>query len=274
MLMVLGIHHPPCSNQSQTTNLDFSDEFTDWIAEHATNDKNVIMLGDFNLHVNGTNNDNAMNFIKTTQALALGKHIWFPTHTSSNMLDLVLTELFNGLKYSSVLWTILSHDHCIVRCNLTINRPDLTRKVTSYHKLKGINIQHMVNSINLDYDNDLNSLVEQLDKALSKALDEVAPIQTKLQTICKLIPWFRDEVKGCKQFMRWWEKIWRKYKTDSTKTAFINPFFPTYTFVMVYPLHLRYKYVCLIPLYTRYSYKSMQGFLVVLSLPEFVSIYI
>ena len=40
----------------------------------------------------------------------------------------------------------------------------------------------MANSIKLDYDNDLSSLVEQLDKALSKALDEVAPIQTKVQT--------------------------------------------------------------------------------------------
>ena len=34
------------------------------------------------------------------------------------------------------------------------------------------------------------------------------------------------------------------------------------------------KGVCTIPLYTRYSSESMQGFLVVLSLPEFVSIYI
>ena len=76
-------------------------------------------------------------------------------------------------------------DHCIVRCNLTINRPDITRKVISYYKLKGINIQHMANSIKLDYDNDLDSLVKQLGKALSKALNEVAPIQTKLQTVHK-----------------------------------------------------------------------------------------
>ena len=80
----------------------------------------------------------------------------------------------------------------------------------------------MENSTKLDYDNDVKSLVEQLDKSLSKALDEVAPIQRKLQTVCKSILWFTDEVKGCKQFMRQREKIWRKYKTDSTKTAFIK----------------------------------------------------
>ena len=80
----------------------------------------------------------------------------------------------------------------------------------------------MVNSVNLDYDDDLGGLVEQLDKALSKALDKVAPIQTKLQTVCKSVSWFRDEVKKCKQFMRRREKIWRKYKTDSMKIAFIK----------------------------------------------------
>ena len=62
------------------------------------NDTNVIILGDFNLHVNSLNGDNAMNFIETTQALALEQHIRFPIHTSDNILDLVLTELFNGLK--------------------------------------------------------------------------------------------------------------------------------------------------------------------------------
>ena len=59
---------------------------------------NVIVLGDFKLHVNDCNDDSAMNFIETTQALALEQHMKFPTHTSCNMLDLVLTELFNGLK--------------------------------------------------------------------------------------------------------------------------------------------------------------------------------
>ena len=172
MLTVLGIYHLPYSNQSQTTNLDFSDEFTNWIAEHTMNDKNVIILGDFILHVNDPNDDNAMNFIETMQALALELQVRFPTHTSGNRLDLVLTELFNGLKIQQCTQDDFISDHCIVRCNLTINRPDITRKVISYHKLKGINIQHMANSIKLDYDNDLNSLVEQPDKALSKTLDE------------------------------------------------------------------------------------------------------
>ena len=88
-LPVLGIHQPAYSDQSQTTNLDFLDEFRDWIVEHIMNDTNVIILHDFNLHVNDPNDDNATNFLETTQALALEQQVKFPTHTSGNMLDLV-----------------------------------------------------------------------------------------------------------------------------------------------------------------------------------------
>ena len=80
----------------------------------------------------------------------------------------------------------------------------------------------MINSVSVTYVDNLDGLVEQFNKALSKALDDVAPIQTKQQTVRKSIPWFTDEVKECKQFMRRREKIWRRYKTEDTKTAFIK----------------------------------------------------
>ena len=93
-------------------------------------------------------------------------------------------------------------DHCIVKCNLNVKRPDILMKVISYCKLKDITIQKMINSLTLTCVDNLDGLVDQFDKALSKALDDVAPIQTKQQTVRKSIPWFRDEVKEHKQFMR------------------------------------------------------------------------
>ena len=74
----------------------------------------------------------------------------------------------------------------------------------------------------LTYADNFDELVDQFKKTLSKALDDVAPIQTKQPTVRKSIPWFTDEVKEHKQFMRRREKIWRRYKTEDTKTAFIK----------------------------------------------------
>ena len=180
------------------------------------------LICDFNLHVNDPNDDNAMNFIESTQALALEQHVNFSTHTSGNTLNLVFTELFNELKIQKCTQDDFISDHCIVKCNLNVKRLDITRKVISYHKLKDINIQNMINSLSVTYVDDLDGLVEQFDKALSKVLNDVAPIQTKQQTVRKSIPWFTDEVKEYKQFMRGREKIWRRYKTENTKTAFIK----------------------------------------------------
>ena len=202
--------------------MTFLDELTDWVAEYIMNDTNVIILGDFNLHVNDFNDGNVMNFIESTQALVLEQKVNFPTHTSGNTLDLVFMELFNGLKIQKCTQDDFISDHYIVKCNLNVKRLEITRKVLSYCKLKDINIQNMINSVSINYGDDLDGLVDQFDNALSMALDEVAPIQTKLQTARKSIPWFTDEVKECKQFMRRRKKIWMKYKSDGTKTAFIK----------------------------------------------------
>ena len=84
------------------------------------NDTNVIILGDFNLHVNDFNDDNAMYFIESTQALALEQHVNFPTHTSGNTLYLVFTELFNVLKIQKCTQDDFVSDDCIVKCNLNV----------------------------------------------------------------------------------------------------------------------------------------------------------
>ena len=131
-LTVLVIYHPPYSEQSQIANHEFLNEFTDWIAEYIMNDTIVIILGDFNLHVNDSNDDDAMNSIETTQALALEQHMKFPTHTCGNMLDLIFTELFTGLKVQYCTQDDFISDHCISKCNLISKRPDITRKVQSY----------------------------------------------------------------------------------------------------------------------------------------------
>ena len=188
-LTIFAIYHPPYSNQTRATNHEFLDEFTDCVAGYIMNDTNMIIHGDFNLHVNDPNDDNAMNFIESTQALALQQHVNFPTHTSGNTLDLIFVELFNEIKIQRCIQEDFILDHCIVKCNLNVKKPDILRKVISYCKLKDINIQNMINSFTITYIDNLDGLVDQFDKALSRALDDLAPTQTKQQTVRNSIPW-------------------------------------------------------------------------------------
>ena len=62
----------------------------DGIAEILANDKNLLLCGDYNLHVNNPEDENAANFLDIT--IALGhKHVKFVAHTSGKTLDFIFT---------------------------------------------------------------------------------------------------------------------------------------------------------------------------------------
>ena len=88
-ITVIAIYHPPPPNQMRVKNGDFLDKFTDWAAQSVSSCNNVILVGDFNLHINDHNDDNACNFIGTMQTLSLYQNISFPTHVSGNTLNLI-----------------------------------------------------------------------------------------------------------------------------------------------------------------------------------------
>ena len=60
----------------------------------------------------------------------------------------------------------------------------------------------------------------QFESILKSLLDNHVPIKTKLMPLQKPTPWFTEEVKKLKQIMQRREKIWRKYKLDSTWIVF------------------------------------------------------
>ena len=76
-ITVIAIYHPPPSNFARVTNGEFLDEFTDWAAESVSTSNNVILVGDFNLHINNPNDDDACNFMETIQALGIQQNITF-----------------------------------------------------------------------------------------------------------------------------------------------------------------------------------------------------
>ena len=100
-ITLLVIYHPPYSTVNPVTEKMFIDDFTEWIcaqlimSEHGNK---LLILGDFNIHVNDEFDENAGNFMNIIMALGLKQHIHFPTHKAGNTLDLVITELGSKLE--------------------------------------------------------------------------------------------------------------------------------------------------------------------------------
>ena len=56
--------------------------------ELAVKFKNIMFLGDFNIHENSPDNEDVIQFIEISDALGLQQHVKQETHISGNTLDL------------------------------------------------------------------------------------------------------------------------------------------------------------------------------------------
>ena len=65
--MLVSIYHLAYNNKTKVTNAEFLDEYMDWIAETSANDKNLVICGDYNMHVNNPNDEDTASFLETNE---------------------------------------------------------------------------------------------------------------------------------------------------------------------------------------------------------------
>ena len=70
--------------------LTFVDEFVSLIERYIMDTAKLVLLGDFNLHINELADPNADTFHDLLECSNPKNNIFFPMHTSNNTLDLVL----------------------------------------------------------------------------------------------------------------------------------------------------------------------------------------
>ena len=201
----------------------FIDNFTDWIGEGVMTYDNIIITGDFNLHVNEEDDPEIQVFINTITALGFNQVVNFETHKQGNHLDLVLAEELSKLKIANFFPGPYLSDHCTVETVLTQHREDMLRKSVTNRKLQNIDQQQFITDLRLQDLNlmqQLDELVNAFEDQIQKALDKHAPERTKVITIRNTNPWFTSKVKDKKRAVRRREKIWQKYKCPEHWRAF------------------------------------------------------
>ena len=79
----------------------FINDVTDYLITLLSTATNNIILGDFNMHINDSNPNNAYTFIDTFTALGLTQHVTMSTHVKGNILNLMFTEEISSIKLTS-----------------------------------------------------------------------------------------------------------------------------------------------------------------------------
>ena len=104
----------------------FTDDFISFMEETLPDLKNPIILGDFNIHINDTDNADAIAFVDSMEALGLVQHVSKYTHMAGNILDLIYTFQGDGLSVQYCSVGPFVSDHRIILAAINLRKLTLT----------------------------------------------------------------------------------------------------------------------------------------------------
>ena len=173
-ITITAIYHPPSSPANNITNAAFIADFTEWVMELVAENKNVIILGDFNMDINNPHDADANILIDTLEALGFQQHVDFSTHQHANTLDLVFSEILKIRIEKCVEGSYLS-DHVMVTARTSVKKEDI--KVLTYNSKKKINYDLLTEDVSniIVEEEDLDELIKRFGDSLRSILDKHAP---------------------------------------------------------------------------------------------------
>ena len=100
-------------------------EFADLMKSVILSKERLLVLGDFNIHVDVANDFDAVKFIDVLESVGLEQHVTEPTHIFGHRLYLFITRRTETLVGSGPRSCRYLSDHSVVRCSIRINKPRL-----------------------------------------------------------------------------------------------------------------------------------------------------
>ena len=180
-ITILGIYHPPASTQHKTSNSNFIDDLTQLLTITGSENRNIALLGNLNMHIDNPEDPNADQLMATLEAFGLKQHIRFPTHQLGHTLDLIATESTIKLTCPPLPGPYLS-DHRMVIIEPNHKILTETPQYREYRNLTEAAMTEFQQSFNnqpiLDVTN-LEDAINQLNDQMLRNLNKVAPMKKR-----------------------------------------------------------------------------------------------
>ena len=225
-ILLVTIYRLQYSNTNPITFLTFREEFEEFLSNICLTHPNMILTGDFNIHVNDNDNNDNKHFKSMLQRYGFVQHVNVPTHLSGNTLDLIITREHQDLKCIHISTGYYISDHCFVHAHVTTPRASLVVKTIKYRKLKEIDmdtfrseLKHLIDTT-LPETSDVNNLTGLYDTILTNMINKHAPWKERKITIRPKIPWYSKALREKKCVLRQQERIWKQSKLQSDYNNF------------------------------------------------------
>lgn len=208
-LIIAIIYRPPKPNPS------FFSDFTDLITHLSAISPSVLLLGDFNFHIDNKKCKHTSNFLDLLDCLNLTQHVNFPTHSLGHTLDLVCST---GLTIQQLISRNLHiSDHLAIIFDIHLPTPIPKKKRTiSFRNIKSIQPQDFSAALSATLvkspplSDDLENLINHYNNSLSTCLNQLAPLKTKTVSFTHSAPWFTPDLHRLKSQKRQLERLSKK----------------------------------------------------------------
>ena len=202
--LISVVYRPPSSSF-----MPFLTHFVEYLSLLASFDCPILILGDFNIHVNIPSNQSS-SFLETLDLFNLSQFVHSPTHAMGNTLDLVISDLpIQSLSISNITYPD-SFDHYLLKfyCPISSSRPQPSKTTVSFRQLSEINFPNL----NLTLSQSLipltstfsspNDLCDSIFSSLQSSLDYHAPLISRRVTRRPNTEWFTHELRRLKRIRR------------------------------------------------------------------------
>ena len=130
------MYRPPSHNSTR-----FIDEICSFLEVNCLAGDPIILMGDFNIHMDISTDTFALKFKETLYAFSQQQHIDEATHGKGHTLDLIISRSNDGLSIVNPRVGDFISDHRVVHCSINLQKPKRMPNEKQYSKIREINIE-------------------------------------------------------------------------------------------------------------------------------------
>ncbi|KAI2647462.1 hypothetical protein H4Q32_023878 [Labeo rohita] len=202
-------------------------DFAGFIAYLSTLSSNIILLGDFNIHMDNPNLPLTKDFISCLDSFGFLQHITFPTHSKGHTLDLICCSGVTPINITADELPITDHFLISFTVELTLSIIKTPRHIT-FRNIKNINLATLTTIIDSSAILDINDfstpdgLVFHYNTGLLNILNSLAPLKTRPVSFTVSAPWFTTDLRLMKAKGRQLERLYKKTGLTIHKELYNN----------------------------------------------------
>ena len=219
--IIAAVYRPPKPNS------DFLTDFAAFLNHLSSLSPNIILLGDFNIHMDNTNLPLTKDFTSCLESFGCHQHTSFPTHSKGHILDLICCSGVTPFDLTADELPITDHFLLTFTVKLTLSISKAPRLI-SYRNIKKINPTTLTSSINSSPLVNIHNLstpddlVSHYNTGLHTILDSLAPLKTRSVSFTVSAPWFTPDLRLMKARGRQLERLYRKSGLTIHKEMYNN----------------------------------------------------